>query len=158
MRKAKPKKRILLPDPKFGDVSVTRFVNNLMLDGKKSIAYTIFYDALDLVGKKMKDADKSPLEIWKQALENITPQVEVKSKRIGGATFQVPMEVRPERRQTLGLRWISTYSRARNERTMKERLANEILDAMNGQGGACKKRDDTHRMAEANRAFAHYKW
>ena len=158
MRKAKPKKRILLPDPKFSDVAVTRFVNNLMLDGKKSIAYTIFYDSLELVGKKMKDADKSPLEVWKQALENITPQVEVKSKRIGGATFQVPMEVRPERRQTLGLRWISTYSRARNERTMKERLANEILDAMNGQGGACKKRDDTHRMAEANRAFAHYKW
>ena len=158
MRKAKPKKRILLPDPKFSDVAVTRFVNNLMLDGKKSIAYTIFYDALDLVGKKMKDADKSPLEIWKQALENITPQVEVKSKRIGGATFQVPMEVRPERRQTLGLRWISTYSRARNERTMKERLANEILDALNNQGGACKKRDDTHKMAEANKAFAHYKW
>ena len=158
MRKAKPKKRILLPDPKFGDVSVTRFVNNLMLDGKKSIAYTIFYDALELVGKKMKDADKSPLEVWKQALENITPQVEVKSKRIGGATFQVPMEVRPERRRTLGLRWITTYSRARNEKTMKERLANEILDALNNQGGACKKRDDTHKMAEANKAFAHYKW
>ena len=158
MRKAKPKKRILLPDPKFGDVAVTRFVNNLMLDGKKSIAYTIFYDALELVGKKMKDADKSPLEIWKQALENITPQVEVKSKRIGGATFQVPMEVRPERRQTLGLRWISTYSRARNERTMKERLAGEILDATNSAGGAFKKREDTHKMAEANKAFAHYRW
>ena len=158
MRKAKPKKRILLPDPKFSDVAVTRFVNNLMLDGKKSIAYTIFYDALDLVGKKMKDADKSPLEIWKQALENITPQVEVKSKRIGGATFQVPMEVRPERRRTLGLRWITTYSRARNEKTMKERLANEILDALNNQGGACKKRDDTHKMAEANKAFAHYRF
>ena len=158
MRKAKPKKRILLPDPKFGDVSVTRFVNNLMLDGKKSIAYTIFYDALDLVGKKMKDADKSPLEIWKQALENITPQVEVKSKRIGGATFQVPMEVRPERRQTLGLRWISTYSRARSEKTMKERLAGEILDATNSAGGAFKKREDTHKMAEANKAFAHYRW
>ena len=158
MRKAKPKKRILLPDPKFGDVSVTRFVNNLMLDGKKSIAYTIFYDALDLVGKKMKDADKSPLEVWKQALENITPQVEVKSKRIGGATFQVPMEVRPERRRTLGLRWITTYSRARNEKTMKERLAGEILDATNSAGGAFKKREDTHKMAEANKAFAHYKW
>ena len=111
MRKAKPKKRILLPDPKFGDVAVTRFVNNLMLDGKKSIAYTIFYDSLEIVGTKMKDADKSPLEVWKQALENITPQVEVKSKRIGGATFQVPMEVRPERRQTLGLRWMTAYSR-----------------------------------------------
>ena len=158
MRKAKPKKRILLPDPKFGDVSVTRFVNNLMLDGKKSIAYSIFYDSLEIVGKKMKDADKSPLEVWKQALENITPQVEVKSKRIGGATFQVPMEVRPERRQTLGLRWISTYSRARNERTMKERLAGEILDATNSTGGAFKKREDTHKMAEANKAFAHYRW
>ena len=158
MRKAKPKKRILLPDPKFSDVAVTRFVNNLMLDGKKSIAYTIFYDSLELVGKKMKDADKSPLEVWKQALENITPQVEVKSKRIGGATFQVPMEVRPERRQTLGLRWISTYSRARNERTMKERLAGEILDATNSAGGAFKKREDTHKMAEANKAFAHYRW
>ena len=158
MRKAKPKKRILLPDPKFNDVLVTRFVNNLMVDGKKSIAYTIFYDSLEIVGKKMKDADKSPLEVWKQALENITPQVEVKSKRIGGATFQVPMEVRPERRQTLGLRWISTYSRARNERTMKERLAGEILDATNSAGGAFKKREDTHKMAEANKAFAHYRW
>ena len=158
MRKAKPKKRILLPDPKFSDVAVTRFVNNLMLDGKKSIAYTIFYDSLELVGKKMKDADKSPLEVWKQALENITPQVEVKSKRIGGATFQVPMEVRPDRRQTLGLRWITKFSRERNEDTMKERLAAEILDALNGVGGSCKKRDETHRMAEANKAFAHFRW
>ena len=118
MRKAKPKKRILLPDPKFGDVSVTRFVNNLMLDGKKSIAYTIFYDALDLVGKKMKDADKSPLEIWKQALENITPQVEVKSKRIGGATFQVPMEVRPERKISISMKNLVLYSRKRAGKTM----------------------------------------
>ena len=158
MRKAKPKKHTLLPDPKFNDVAVTRFVNNLMLDGKKSIAYAIFYDSLELVGKKMKDADKSPIEVWKQALENITPQVEVKSKRIGGATFQVPMEVRPERRQTLGLRWITNYSRLRSERTMKERLANEIMDAVNETGSAFKKREDTHKMAEANKAFAHYRW
>lgn len=113
MRKAKPKKRILLPDPKFSDVAVTRFVNNLMLDGKKSIAYTIFYDSLELVGKKMKDADKSPLEVWKQALENITPQVEVKSKRIGGATFQVPMEVRPERKISISMKNLVLYSRKR---------------------------------------------
>ena len=158
MRKAKPKKRILLPDPKFGDVLVTRFVNNLMLDGKKSIAYSIFYDSLEIVGKKMKDADKSPLEVWKQALENITPQVEVKSKRIGGATFQVPIEVRPERRQTLGLRWLTNYSRARSEKTMKERLAGELMDACNNTGAAVKKREDTHKMAEANKAFSHFRW
>ena len=158
MRKAKPRKRILLPDPKFNDVEVTRFVNNLMLDGKKSIAYTIFYDALELVSKKMKDADKSPLEVWKQALENITPQVEVKSKRIGGATFQVPTEVRPDRRQTLGLRWLTNYSRNRSENTMKERLAAEILDAANNTGSSVKKREDTHKMADANKAFAHFRW
>ena len=136
MRKAKPKKRILLPDPKFGDVSVTRFVNNLMLDGKKSIAYTIFYDALELVGKKMKDADKSPLEIWKQALENITPQVEVKSKRIGGATFQVPMEVRPERKISISMKNLVLYSRKRAGKTMADRLSAEIMDAFNQQGAA----------------------
>ena len=149
MRKAKPKKRILLPDPKFGDVAVTRFVNNLMLDGKKSIAYTIFYDSLEIVGKKMKDADKSPLEVWKQALENITPQVEVKSKRIGGATFQVPMEVRPERK-------ISTRKRA--GKTMADKLSAEILDAYNQQGAAFKRKEEMHRMAEANKAFAHFRF
>ncbi|MBS5474923.1 30S ribosomal protein S7 [Alistipes sp.] len=133
MRKAKPKKRILLPDPKFGDVAVTRFVNNLMLDGKKSIAYTIFYDSLEIVGKKMKDADKSPLEVWKQALENITPQVEVKSKRIGGATFQVPMEVRPERKISISMK-------------------------NNQQGAAFKRKEEMHRMAEANKAFAHFRF
>ena len=158
MRKAKPKKRILLPDPKFGDVLVTRFVNNLMLDGKKSIAYNIFYDAVEIVGEKMKDADKAPLDIWKKALENITPQVEVKSRRVGGATYQVPMEVRPARRQTLGLRWLTNYSRARSERTMAERLAGEIMDAANNTGSAVKKREDTHKMAEANKAFAHFRW
>ena len=159
MRKTKPKKRILLPDPKFNDVLVTRFVNDLMVDGKKTVAFKIFYDALDIVEEKMaKKEEKSALEIWKQALENITPQVEVKSRRVGGATYQVPMEVRPERRQTLGLRWMTNYARLRSEKTMKERLANEILDAINGAGGAAKKRDDTHKMAEANRAFAHYRW
>ena len=122
MRKAKPKKRILLPDPKFSDVAVTRFVNNLMLDGKKSIAYTIFYDSLELVGKKMKDADKSPLEVWKQALENITPQVEVKSKRIGGATFQVPMEVRPERKSSISMKNLVLYSRTPVKRWLRKSL------------------------------------
>ena len=152
MRKAKPKKRILLPDPKFGDVSVTRFVNNLMLDGKKSIAYTIFYDALDLVGKKMKDADKSPLEIWKQ------PQVEVKSKRIGGATFQVPMEVRPERKISISMKNLVLYSRKRAGKTMADRLSAEIMDAFNQQGAAFKRKEEMHRMAEANKAFAHFRF
>ena len=127
MRKAKPKKRILLPDPKFNDVLVTRFVNNLMVDGKKSIAYTIFYDALDIVGEKMKDADKAPLEIWKQALENITPQVEVKSRRIGGATFQVPTEVRPERKISLSMKNLVLYSRKRAGKSMAEKLSAEII-------------------------------
>ena len=158
MRKAKPKKRILLPDPKFGDVSVTRFVNNLMLDGKKSIAYTIFYDALDLVGKKMKDADKSPLEIWKQALENITPQVEVKSKRIGGATFQVPMEVRPERKiSNFHEKPCPLFSQARRKDDA-DRLSAEIMDAFNQQGAAFKRKEEMHRMAEANKAFAHFRF
>ena len=151
MRKAKPKKRILLPDPKFGDVAVTRFVNNLMLDGKKSIAYTIFYDALDLVGKKMKDADKSPLEI-------ITPQVEVKSKRIGGATFQVPMEVRPERKISISMKNLVLYSRKRAGKTMADRLSAEIMDAFNQQGAAFKRKEEMHRMAEANKAFAHFRF
>ena len=142
MRKAKPKKRILLPDPKFGDVLVTRFVNNLMLDGKKSIAYSIFYDSLEIVGKKMKDADKSPLEVWKQALENITPQVEVKSKRIGGATFQVPTEVRPERKISISMKNLVLYSRKRAGKSMAEKLSGEILDAYNQQIGraSCRER------------------
>ena len=158
MRKAKPKKRILLPDPKFGDVAVTRFVNNLMLDGKKSIAYTIFYDSLEIVGKKMKDADKSPLEIWKQALENITPQVEVKSKRIGGATFQVPMEVRPERKISISMKNLVLYSRKRAGKTMADKLAAEIVDAYNQQGAAFKRKEEMRRMAEANKAFAHFRF
>ena len=158
MRKAKPKKRILLPDPKFSDVLVTRFVNNLMLDGKKSIAYSIFYDALDIVGEKMKDADKSPLEIWKQALENITPQVEVKSKRIGGATFQVPTEVRPERKIALSMKNLVLYSRKRAGKSMAEKLSAEIIAAYNQEGAAFKRKEETHRMAEANKAFAHFRF
>ena len=158
MRKAKPKKHILLPDPKFGDVMVTRFVNSLMLDGKKSIAYTIFYDALDLVGEKMKDADKAPLEVWKQALENITPQVEVKSRRIGGATFQVPTEIRPDRKESVSMKNMILYARKRGGKTMADKLAAEIQDAYNEQGGAFKRKEDMHRMAEANRAFAHFRF
>ena len=158
MRKAKPKKHILLPDPKFGDVMVTRFVNNLMLDGKKSIAYSIFYDAMDMVGEKMNDADKAPLEVWKQALENITPQVEVKSRRIGGATFQVPMEVRPERKISISMKNLVLYSRKRAGKSMAEKLCGEILAAYNNEGAAFKRKEEMHRMAEANKAFAHFRF
>ncbi len=156
MRKSKPKKRILLPDPKFSDPLVTRFVNNLMLDGKKSIAYTIFYDALDMVGEKVKDADKAPLEIWKQAIENITPQVEVKSRRVGGATFQIPMEVRPERKISISMKNLVLYSRKRAGKSMAEKLAAEIVAAYNSEGAAFKRKEEMHRMADANKAFAHY--
>ena len=148
-------KRDVLPDPLCNSKLVTRLINNIMLDGKKGVAQKIVYDAFEIVGEK---TGKNPLEVFEQALENIMPVLEVKARRVGGATYQVPMEVRPERRQTLGLRWITTYSRARSERTMKDRLANEILDAINDQGGSIKKRDDMHKMAEANRAFAHYRW
>ncbi len=158
MRKSKPKKRILLPDPKFANPEVTRFVNNLMLDGKKSIAYTIFYDALDLVGEKMKDADKAPVEIWKQALENITPQVEVKSRRVGGATFQVPMEVRPERKVSISMKNLVMYSRKRAGKSMAEKLAGEIVAAYNNEGAAFKRKEEMHRMADANKAFAHFRF
>jgi small subunit ribosomal protein S7 len=158
MRKAKPKKRILLPDPKFSDTQVTRFVNSLMLDGKKSIAYTIFYDALDMVGEKMKDADKAPLEVWKQALENITPQVEVKSRRVGGATFQVPMEVRPERKTSISMKNLVLYSRKRAGKSMAEKLAAEIVAAYNSEGAAFKRKEEMHRMADANKAFAHFRF
>lgn len=158
MRKAKPKKRILLPDPKFGDVLVTRFVNSLMLDGKKSIAYGIFYDAIDIVGEKMKDTEKAPLEIWKKALENITPLVEVKSRRVGGATFQVPMEVRPERKVSLSIRYLLQFSKKRAGRSMAEKLAAEIMAAYNEEGGAYKRKEEMHRMAEANKAFAHFRF
>ena len=137
---------------------MTRFVNNLMLDGKKSIAYTIFYDALDIVGEKMKDADKAPLEIWKQALENITPQVEVKSRRIGGATFQVPTEVRPERKISLSMKNLVLYSRKRAGKSMAEKLSAEIIAAYNQEGAAFKRKEEMHRMAEANKAFAHFRF
>lgn len=158
MRKAKPKKRILLPDPKFGDTTVTRFVNNLMVDGKKSIAYDIFYNAIEIVGEKMKDADKAPLEVWKKAMENITPQVEVKSRRVGGATFQVPTEVRPERKVSICMKNMIMYSRKRAGHSMAEKLAAEIQAAYNGEGASFKRKEEMHRMAEANKAFAHFRF
>lgn len=158
MRKTQPKKRILLPDPKYHDVQVTRFVNNLMLQGKKSIAYSIFYDAIDMVGEKMKDSDKAPLEIWKKALENITPQVEVKSRRVGGANFQVPTELRPERKVSLSMKNMILYARKRSGRSMSEKLAAEIIAAYNNEGAAFKRKEDMHRMAEANKAFAHFRF
>lgn len=158
MRKAKPKKRILLPDPKFGDILVTRFVNNLMLDGKKSIAYDIFYSAMDIVGEKMKDSDKAPLDIWRTALENVTPQVEVKSRRIGGANFQVPVEVRPDRKVSVSMKNLILYSRKRSGRSMAEKLSAEIIAAYNQEGAAYKRKEEMHRMAEANKAFAHFRF
>ncbi len=148
-------KRDVLADPLYGSKLVTRLINNIMLDGKKGVAQKIVYDAFEIVKTK---TDREPLEVFEQAMENIMPQLEVKARRMGGATYQVPMEVRPDRRQTLGLRWITKYSRLRSEKTMKERLAAEIIDAVNGTGASVKKRDDTHKMAEANKAFAHYRW
>ena len=158
MRKTKPKKRIILPDPKFNDVLVTRFVNSLMFDGKKSIAFKIIYDALDIVDKKMKDNELSALDVWKKALVNITPQVEVKSRRVGGANFQVPMEIRPERKVAISMRNLIIFSKKRSGHSMAEKLAAETLAAYNEEGGAFKKKEDTHRMAEANRAFAHFRF
>ncbi|MEE0859776.1 MAG: 30S ribosomal protein S7 [Acutalibacteraceae bacterium] len=148
-------KRDVLPDPLYNSKLVTRLINNIMYDGKKGVAQKIVYGAFDIIKEK---TGNDPIETFEQAMENIMPVLEVKARRVGGATYQVPMEVRPERRQTLGLRWLSNYARLRSERTMKERLAGEILDAINGVGGAAKKRDETHRMAEANKAFAHYRW
>ncbi len=148
-------KREILADPIYNSVVVTKLINNIMLDGKKGVAQRIVYDAFEIIGEK---TGKDPLEVFSDAMEQIMPVLEVKARRVGGATYQVPMEVRPERRQTLGLRWLTRYSRERNERTMKERLANEIMDAVNGTGGSVKKREDTHKMAEANKAFAHYRW
>jgi small subunit ribosomal protein S7 len=155
MRKAKPKKRYVLPDPKFQDAVVTKFVNVLMYDGKKSIAYDIFYGAIELVQKR---TNENGLEVWKKALANVSPFVEVKSRRVGGATFQVPTEVRPERRSSLGMKWLIQYSRGRGEKTMTEKLAGEIVAASKGEGAAMKKKDDTHRMAEANKAFSHFRF
>ena len=148
-------KRDVLPDPLYNSKLVTRLINNIMIDGKRGVAQKIVYGAFDIIREK---TDKDPLEVFEQAMENIMPLLEVKARRVGGATYQVPIEVRPDRRQTLGLRWLTTYARSRSERTMRERLANEILDAINGNGGAAKKREDTHKMAEANKAFAHYRW
>ena len=148
-------KRDVLADPLYNSKMVTRLINNIMYDGKKGVAQKIVYDAFDIVKEK---TGNDPLESFEKALENIMPVLEVKARRVGGATYQVPMEVRPERRETLGLRWLTTYARARSERTMRERLAGEIMDAVNGNGNACKKREDTHKMAEANKAFAHYRY
>ena len=158
MRKAKPKKRILLPDPKFNDPYVTRFINNLMYSGKKTVAFRIFYDSLEIVADKMKNEEKTPLEIWKQALDNVTPHVEVKSRRVGGATFQVPLEIRPDRKVSLSMKNLIFFARKRSGHSMAEKLAAEVMAAYNQEGGAFKKKEDTHRMAEANRAFAHYRW
>ena len=155
MRKAKPKKRYILPDPKFSDTLVTRFVNNLMVDGKKSIAYSIFYDALKQVEDK---TGENGLETWKKGLNNIMPSVEVKSRRVGGATFQVPLEVRPDRKISLGIKWMILFARKRGEKTMTDRLAGEILAASKGEGAAVKKKEDTHRMADANKAFSHFRF
>jgi len=158
MRKTKPKKRILLPDPKFRESMVTRFVNNMMYSGKKSVAFGIFYDAMDIVVQKQKDGEVSALDMWKKAIENITPQVEVKSRRVGGATFQVPTEIRPDRKLSIGMKNMILFARKRAGHSMSEKLAAEIIAAYNEEGGAFKKKEDTHKMAEANRAFAHYKF
>ena len=154
-RRGKIAKRDVLPDPLYKSKKVTRLINSVMLDGKKGVAQKIVYGAFEIVAEK---SGKDALEVFEQAMENIMPLLEVKARRVGGSTYQVPMEVRPERRQTLGLRWLTAYARNRGERTMKERRAGELLDAMNGTGGACKKREDTHKMAEANKAFAHYRF
>jgi small subunit ribosomal protein S7 len=158
MRKTKPKKRILLPDPKYNDPLVTQFVNNMMLNGKKSTAYKIFYDAMEIVEKKGKDLEGSALDIWKKALENVTPQVEVKSRRVGGATFQVPTEIRPDRKVSISMKSLILFARKRAGNTMSDKLAAEVIAAYNEEGGAFKKKEDTHRMAEANKAFAHFRF
>jgi small subunit ribosomal protein S7 len=155
MRKARAKKRPLLPDPRFNDTLVTRFVNNLMLDGKKSIAFNIFYDAIDIVSEK---TEGNGLEVWKEALNNVMPHVEVRSRRVGGANFQIPMQVRPDRKVTLGMKWLITYARGRNERSMAQKLAAEIIAASKEEGAAVKKRTEVHRMAEANKAFSHFRF
>ena len=154
-RKGHIQKRDVLADPIYNNKVVTKLINNIMLDGKKGVAQKIVYGAFERVAEK---TGRDALEVFEEAMNNIMPVLEVKARRVGGATYQVPMEVRPERKQTLGLRWLTTYSRARNEKTMRERLANELLDALNNAGGAVKKKEDTHKMAEANKAFAHYRW
>lgn len=155
MRKSKPKKRILLPDPKFNETLVTRFVNNLMLRGKKNLAYNIFYDAMEIVSEKTKE---DGLELWKKALANVTPSVEVRSRRIGGATFQIPSEIRPERKMSIGMKSLIKFSRKRNEKTMAGKLAGEVMAAAKEEGAAYKRKEDTHRMADANKAFSHFRF
>ncbi|MBS3992689.1 MAG: 30S ribosomal protein S7 [Bacteroidetes bacterium] len=158
MRKRAAKKRILLPDPKFNDQLVTRFVNMLMWDGKKSVAFKVFYDALDIVEQRKQDEEKTSLEIWKDALSNVMPQVEVRSRRVGGATFQIPMQIRPDRKISVAMKWLILYARRRNEKSMPNKLAGEILSAAKEEGAAVKKRMDTHKMAEANKAFSHFRF
>lgn len=154
-RRRRPAKRSILPDPKYGNIVVTKFINSLMYNGKKGVAERAFYKALDLIGQRTQ---KDPIEVFIASLENSKPMVEVKSRRVGGATYQVPVEIRAERRQALAIRWLINYSRNRNEKTMFQRLAGELLDAFNNTGASIKKKEDTHKMAEANKAFAHYKW
>ena len=158
MRKRAAKKRVLLPDPKFNDQLVTRFVNNLMWDGKKSTAFKVFYDALDIVEAKKQDAEKTALEVWKDALTNVMPHVEVRSRRVGGATFQIPMQIRPDRKISYSMKWMILYARRRNEKSMAGKLASEILAAAKEEGAAVKKRMDTHKMADANKAFSHFRF
>lgn len=158
MRKRAAKKRVLLPDPKFNDQLVTRFVNNLMWDGKKSVAFKVFYDALDIVEQKKQDEEKTSLEIWKDALSNVMPQVEVRSRRVGGATFQIPSQIRPDRKVSIAIKWLIQYSRKRNEKSMAQRLAAEVLAAAKEEGAAVKKRVDVHKMADANKAFSHLRF
>ena len=158
MRKTKAKKRPLLPDPKFNDQLVTRFVNNLMFDGKKSIAFKIFYDALDIVEAKKGDNEKSSLEIWKDALTNVMPHVEVRSRRVGGANFQIPMPIRADRKISMAMKWLIKYSKARNDKSMAQKLASEVIAAAKEEGAAVKKRMDTHKMADANKAFSHFRF
>ncbi len=158
MRKRKAKKRPLLPDPRFNDQLVTRFVNNLMWSGKKTKAFQIFYDAIDIVDQKNQDEEKEALQIWKDALSNVMPHVEVRSRRIGGATFQIPMQIRPDRKISMAMKWMISYARKRNEKSMAQKLASEIIAAEKEEGAAYKKRVDTHKMAEANKAFSHFKF
>src|SRR5690554_4596901 len=158
MRKSKPKKRIILPDPKFNDSRVTRFVNDMMWDGKKSTSFQIFYDSLEIIEKKMKDSEDAPIDIWRKALDNVTPAVEVKSRRIGGATFQVPTEIRADRKISVSHKWLIAAARKRSGQSMSNKLAAEIMAAYNNEGAAVKRKDETHRMAEANKVFAHFKF
>lgn len=158
MRKRQAKKRPLLPDPRFNDQLVTRFVNNLMWDGKKSVAFDVFYSAIDIVEQKKQDEEKTALDIWKDALSNVMPHVEVRSRRVGGATFQIPMPIRADRKVSMAMKWLISYARKRNEKSMSQKLASEILAAAKEEGAAVKKRMDTHKMAEANKAFSHFRF